>query len=296
MIRAKNEVDYQLFRSSSRVYYGKDGYIYGRALVDRELPATEELLDTTEKLNAVYNGAVAYAKKIQAEGITPIFVLPMEKQYLVPDNLPFFAPRIPQSSNFMALYDRLMGDPRIHFIDVYGILKSLRNQYPIYYKQDFHWTDMSALAVAKQTTDMIADMENSSVRWDHPIKVRYLPTAGADARFSARLNVKDQTLEPELTLIWQDIHTVNKLDPRTTGLEFETDMLNRRDLLPSTCMYGNSFSDGMLYAGLTDYYQKFTKLDRAQPLSRVPDLIKGRCKYVIIQVLDIQTDHWASLR
>jgi hypothetical protein len=296
MIRTKNEVDYRLFRSSSRVYFGKDNYIYGRHLVDFELPATETILNSPDDVEAVHRGLVSYAEKLQAEGVTPVFVTPMQKEYLVPDNLPFFAPRLPQKSKFMSLYDSLKNDSEVHFIDVFGILQSLRKQYPIYYKQDFHWTDMSALEVAKETTNLIAKLERSSVRWEHPIQVQYISTVGSDARFSARLDIKEKNLEPELIQSWKSVHKQNKLDFAQTGLEFDTDMLNRPDLLPPTCMYGNSFSDGMLQAGLTDYYQKFTKLDRARPLSSVPELVKGRCKYVIIQILDIQTAHWSSLR
>lgn len=296
MIRAKNELDYQLFRSSSRAYFGKHNYIYGRHLVDLELPATEALLNSQQNIEAVHMGLVSYAKKLQAEGVTPIFIAPMQKEYLVPDNLPFFAPRLPQNSNFMALYDRLQTDPSIHFVDVFGILKSMRDRYPIYYTQDFHWTDISALAVARETTNLIAKLEQSPIRWEHPIEIEYKPTVGSDARFAARLDAKERVLEPELVQRWVSIHKQNQLDVAQTGLEFDTDMLDRPDLLPPTCMYGNSFSDGMLQAGLIDYYQKFTKLDRARPLANVPDLVKGRCKYVIIQILDIQTAHWSSFR
>jgi alginate O-acetyltransferase complex protein AlgJ len=239
---------------------------------------------------------VAYAKNLQNEGITPIFIAPMQKEYLVADNLPFFAPRQSENSHFMALYNRLLKDPEIHFVDVFGILSSLREKYPIYYTQDFHWTDMSALAVASSTTNLIASLEKSAVRWDHPIMVEYKPTIGSDARFAARLNARESVPEPELVIDWKSTHTINTLDAKQTGLEFESSMLADTNLLPPTCMYGNSFSDGMLRAGLADYYQKLTKLDRSRSLQTVPDLIKGRCKYVIIQILDIQTAHWASLR
>lgn len=296
MIRTKNEADYQLFRSSSRAYFGSDNYIYGRHLVDLELPATEALLNSKGSIEAVHIGLVGYAKQLQSEGVTPIFVIPMQKEYLVPDHLPFFAPRLPQNSNFMALYDRLKRDPDVNVIDVLGILESLRSQYPIYYKQDFHWTDMSALAVARDTTNLIANLEHSSVRWEHPIEIEYAPTVGSDARFAARLDAKEKTLEPELVRRWKSVHTQSTLNAAQTGLEYDTDTLERTGLLPPTCMYGNSFSDGMLRAGIADYYQRFTKLDRARPLSSVPELVKGRCKYVIIQILDIQTAHWLSLR
>ena len=101
--------------------------------------------------------------------------------------------------------------------------------------------------------------------------------------------------EPELIKTWKDVHTLFPLDIKKTGLEYETDTVESPNLLPPTCMYGNSFSDGLRHAGLLDYFQKFTKIDRQLSLSKVPDVIKGRCKYLIVQVLDIQAGHWLSL-
>ena len=57
--------------------------------------------------------------------------------------------------------------------------------------------------------------------------------------------------------------------------------------MPSTCLYGNSFSDGMVYVGLNDHFRKITRLNRDYPVEKIPEKIKGRCKYLIIQLLDI---------
>lgn len=294
MIRSKNELDYRLFRSSSRVYFGKDEEIYGRMLVDRELPATESFLDHPGKIEDTYRGVARYAEKLKAQGITPVFIMPMQKQYFWRGRLPFFAPHLPESTNFMALYRRIQSDRTLHVVDVYGIIKSLQGRFPIYYRQDFHWTNMTALTVAKEATHLIAGLEKSDIRWRYPIKMAYQPFVGSDARFAARLNVYDTVLEPKLIKTWKDTQTIRPLDAKQTGLEFETDEIDDPQLLPPTCLYGNSFSDGMIESGLVDYFQKFTKVDRARSLPEVPDLIKGRCKYLIVQVLDIQTGHWMS--
>ena len=295
MIRSKNELDYRLFRTSTRVYFGKESEIYGRPLIDIQLPMTEVILDTPEKIEAIHRGILSYTKKLKAQGVTTLFIAPMQKEYFMPGLLPFFAPRLPEATHFMTLYGQLKSDPALYFVDVFGIIKSIQGIYPIYYHQDFHWTNMTALAVAKTTTNLIASLENSETRWQHPTEIQYLPFTGSDARFSARLFASDKMPEPQLIKSWKDIHATLQLDVKKTGLEFETDTLDSPNLLPPTCMYGNSFSDGMLVAGLPDYFQKFTKISRHLELSKVPDLIKGRCKYLIVQVLDIQAGHLLSL-
>lgn len=294
MIRAKNEIDYRLFRSSSRVYFGRDEQLFGRKIADIELPATERILDTPEKIEAVYQGVIRFSERLKAQGVTPLFVSPVQKQYFTRDSLPFFAPRLPEASNFMKLYQRLNDSPDLHFVDVIGIIRAKQAEFPTYYRQDFHWTDLTALAVAAATTNRIAALEGSKNGWRHPLDIQVEPFVGSEARFSALLSA-GPLQEPMLKKTWKDRDTMVQLDPTVTGLEFETGVLDDDSLLPPACMFGNSFSDGMLRAGIIEHFRKFTKLDRAQPLQEVPRLVQGKCKYLIVQVLDIQTGHWLSL-
>jgi hypothetical protein len=295
MIRTKNELDYRLFRSSTRVYFGAAGELYGRNLSDNELPGTEALLATPAMADEVYRGALRFAADLAAQGTTLILIAPVQKQYFTRERLPFFAPRVPDDSHFMALHERMKGAPSLHLIDVYAILRDNQPRFPIFFRQDFHWTDLVALTVAKATTERIAQLEGSSAKWRHPMTVQYLPFVGSEARFSARLNGADTMLEPSLKQTWRDVHVSVPMDAAATGFEFVTDRLDRPELLPSACMYGNSFSDGMLRAGLPEHFGQFTKISRAVALPAVPALVKGRCKYLIVQVLDIQTDRWKSL-
>jgi hypothetical protein len=299
IIRGKNELDYRLFGSSTRVYFGKDDDIYGRGMIDGQLPAMEAVVDSAEKINAVARGLVSYTEQLKAMGVTSVVIAPMQKENFFPGRLPFFAPKLPASSNFMAMYRVLESNPKLHFVDVFDTVKALQNRYPIFYRQDFHWTDMAALAVAKNTTNMIASMEHSPTKWEHPAEIEYKPYVGSDERFSARL-MPHEILEPALIKTWKDVHTRTQFSTEQTeqtGIEFETDMVGDSSLLPPTCLFGNSFSDGMERAGLPDYFQKFTRLSRYLTLQQIPGVIKDRgCKYLIIQILDISPGYWASLK
>lgn len=294
MIRLKNELDYRIFRSSTRVYFAANDEIYGRRLLDVELPAVEAFLTPPENAILVKRGMVKFAEALKAQGVTAIYVTPLEKEYFWPDRLPFFAPTIDRSSHFFGLYKRLLGEPRLHIVDVVGLLDQLQTTTQTFYTQDFHWTHMSAMAVSKDIVNMIAQWEGSPVSWQHPFDYSLKPFVGSDARFSARLTGQDGVLEPQLKREWADVHQKIPLDAAQTGLEFETDKITDRGLLPSACMFGNSFSDGMLEAGIPDYFESFTKLDRSRSVSEIPALIKGRCKYLIIQILDLQLQHWVS--
>lgn len=296
MIRGKNELDYQLFRSSSRVYFGKDNEIYGRNLIDRQIPSIETMLKTQENRDIIHQGIVGFSDGMKAQGVTVIVVTPMQKPYFYSGRLPFFAPVLPAKTNFMELYKGLMADPQLHVVDVYGILNSIKDKYQIFYTQDFHWTEASALSVSKDVVNRIAALEGTDDRWNHPIKIEEKPYVGSDARFSARLDSSRTVTEPFIVTDWPVAHQKIQLDPKVTGLEFETDDLSGKGLLPATCMYGNSFSDGMVQSGISEYFQKFMKIDRDRPLSDLPNLVSGKCKYLIVQILDISTGYWMSYK
>ena len=295
MIRTKNEVDYRLFRSSSRVYYGHGGELYGRNLASRELPHIELLLDTPQESERIYQGVLRYAEQLSRHGVTLILMAPTSKQYFTRERLPFFAPRVPEDSHFMGLYRRMLQTPQLHMVDTHGLTKARQHTFPVYYRQDFHWTDLTAMTVAADTVRRIAELEGSPLRWRHPLQADYQPFIGVEARFAGRLNTGVEVIEPQLKKTWTEHHTQVAYDAGKTGLEFETDLLQDAELLPPTCMYGNSFSDGMLRAGLPEHFQKFTKISRELPLRQVPTLIQGRCKYLVLQVLDSQANRWLSM-
>ncbi|GJI88094.1 alginate O-acetyltransferase AlgX-related protein [Duganella hordei] len=295
MVRTKNEIDFRLFDSSRRVYFGKKGELYGRSISDIELPAVEGFLANPVAAEAVYQGMTKLSARLKAQGVTMVLMTPVSKQYFTQDRIPFFLPRVEQPSNFMKLYRRLEGTPDFNFVDVYGILTASQGKFPIFYRQDFHWTDLTAMQVAAEATNRIARMENLPPAWRHEMTHHDEPFVGSEARFAARLDADEVVLEPKLTKTWQDVHRITEMDAGKTGIEFVTDKVTGRGLLPPTCMYGNSFSDGMLRAGLTDHFEQFTKLNRALPPQDAPALIRGRCKYLIVQVLDNSAGIWLSL-
>lgn len=291
-IRTKNELDYRLFKSSTRVYYGADDYIYGRNLLDNELPATEGEMSSPESRDAILNGIITFTEKLKKQGVTTYFVTPMQKEYFSKDRLPFFAPRISQNSNFMRFYKSLKNEHKLNVIDVEGLIKSIPEQHRTFYTQDFHWTNVSAYYISRDIVNRIATEERSTSTWNHKLDIEYVPFLGSDARFSSRLIANENVMEPTVKKTWIPIHKINRFDVAQTGLEFDTDSVLNKGLLPETCMFGNSFSDSMLEVGLVDFFSKFTKLDRNRPLSDVPKLTNGRCKYLIVQILDIQPGHW----
>jgi len=295
-IRFKNELDYRLFRSSSRVYYGSDNYIYGRTLIDKELPATENVMSTDESRKAIIQGMENFSNDLRNQGVTAYFVIPMQKEYFIENKLPFFAPKIAKDSNFHKFYDSINTDSVINNIDVFSLIHKMPDNYLKFYTQDFHWNHLTAFTITEKIINTISEKEKSSLKWNYKFDVEMIPFLGSDARFSSRLIANEHVNEPTIKKSWIDIHKIYEQNVKQTNIEFVTDSIKEPKLLPNTCMFGNSFSDGMLDVGIVNYFSMFTKLDRSMPIAKVPEVIKGKCKYLIVQILDIQPGVWLSFK
>ncbi|MYN20219.1 hypothetical protein GTP81_26085 [Rugamonas sp. FT107W] len=294
MVRTKNELDFRLFNSSRRVYFGKQDEIYGHKISDIELPATEHALDTPAKAEAVYSAIRQLAARLEAQGTTLVLLTPISKQYFTQDRIPRFMPRLPQQSHFMQLYRRFQQTPEFHFVDVQGIMAASQGKFPLFFRQDFHWTDLSALKVAEAATNTIASLEGLPPAWRHELAYHDEAFEGSESRFAGLLSSKPLQ-EPMLTKTWQDVHQTTPMDAHQTGFEFITDSVKGRGLLPPTCLYGNSFGDGMTRAGLQDHFEQFLRLDREMFILDTPQATRGRCKYLIVQMLDSSAGIWIEL-
>ncbi|WP_394537725.1 hypothetical protein PRJ39_16740 [Lysobacter enzymogenes] len=287
MIRLKNQLDYSLFRSSSRVYFGKRREIYGRNLLDNELPAAERLFATDEAIEKTRNGVAAFDQRARAQGVTVIWIAPLQRAHFDQSRLPFFAPRLPQPSRFFEFYSRLKQTPQLQFVDLYALMRANQSKFPLFFRQDFHWTDLSARLVAMDVVERIAKLEGSPKQWAYPLAVEETPYVGSDMRFAALLHAKP-LVEPGVKKDWADLHVYTARSTAETGLEFDTDSLPGKGLLPTTCLFGNSFSDGMVRVGLGDHFESFTRFDRNGSVLQAPETARARgCKYLIIQLLDI---------
>lgn len=294
MIRLKNQLDYALFRSSSRVYFGADQEIYGRALLDDQLPAVERVFAQPDADVRIRAGLLALSAELKARGSVMILVTPMQRQHFSQKALPFFAPHMQQPSNFMRVYESLRNTPGLEFIDVHGAMSRMEPKYPLYFKQDFHWSDFSARAASIEIATRIAKLEAREFEWRYPLETMVKPEVGSDARFAALMTEKPIDELRVDNRSWPAVHEIHYEDPAQTGLEYVTDELADPALLPSTCLFGNSFSDGMVNVGLLNHFQKLTRLQRDSALDLVPDRINGRCRYVVLQLLDI-SPAWATL-
>jgi len=275
------------------VYYGANGELYGRNMADHELPRTEIELTTPAKRDAALRGVRRLAAELKEAGVTLVLMTPIAKQYFTRERLPFFAPRVGDDSHFLDLYARMKDVPELHFIDIRQMMLERQGKLPIFYRQDFHWTDLMAMEVASATVERIARLEGSAVRWRHPLRPVMATFLGVEERFAARLNAADRQSEAMPATTWTAVHRRQTL-AEADGYEFETDSLPGPAMLPPACMYGNSFSDGMLRAGLDEHFEKFTKLSRHHDVRTIVPLVRGRCKYLIVQLLDIQANAWAG--
>jgi len=293
MVRLKNQLDYWLFSSSDRAYFGPHGEIYGRKLLDSQLPTSEHLFEN--EAPAVVGGLRLLRAQLESQGTHLILIAPMQRQHFTQAGLPFFAPHMTEPSQFMSrLYPQLQRELGSDFIDAHALMNAIPKGQPRFFKQDFHWSDFAAREASIQIAGRIATLDGVPFQWRYPLETYTENEVGSDARFAALL-VAEPVAEVRVdNRKWPAVHNINYQDVSATGLEYVTDEVTASGMLPSTCLYGNSFSDAMVSVGLLNHFSSMARVGRDIPIWDLPKVTKGRCKYLVVQLLDISPE-WAAL-
>ena len=257
LIRVNAQIDYSLFRTSSRVYIGKDGQLFYRWALDTEKPKVErylrahagEILENIRRLHSAF----------ASRGIRFALSVNLLAEHYFPEKLPASAPHDTgpqQIDSLIAQLDQLLGPD---YFDVSPILRATAQKHPIFHKTDFHWNSPSAGEVARVVVNRWASLLGyARPVWAHEIEMRPVRFSGGIARFMPLF------FPPEETTL--DIHFNYQGPPGVeTTLQqgiFEAThrVANRPDLLPTLVMAGDSFSDGYLVAGFWIYFQNMYRV------------------------------------
>ncbi len=282
LIRAKTQIDYSVFGVSDKVYIGKEGWLYLRNIIDSEIPAEDEMSDAD--LTAVAKRFAELRDVLQERGISLVVVTNQLKDKFYPEFLPYAARRIMSHRRFDDFRAELHAMPGIVYIDTTEILESLKSERQVFHKTDLHWNDPAAAEVARTLVNEIAEAEHRNVPfWRYPLKIKIEKMSGGEATFmplfyppnEQALFVAEKFPAPPYT------YEVAK-DP----FEYIARFVNDQGLLPPTVLCGDSFSDGMVRAGLLDHFQVLYRT-KSPPQDLISKLPVG-VKYFIYQFIEVR--------
>lgn len=183
-IRTKNQIDYSIFHTSSKVYVGPNGWLFEHATTDARLVLERASAVELQKLELAF---LNLARRLHQKGIRLIVVGYPDKSMLYPELLPSDAPHIPRGGNYDKLRAFLAAQPELSFIDAETILnrEKARTDEPEFYKTDIHITLFSSIPVVRAIIHRIATLEGRpEIHWNEKFRVTHNNwSRGAEARF-----------------------------------------------------------------------------------------------------------------
>lgn len=293
-IRAKNQVDYTLFRTSRKVYVGYGGWHF-----EHNGPPM-----SAQTLTALKTSIVALAEKLREKGVRLVVVGYPDKSEIYPEEAPPELPKRSEGGNFERLRQFLASRTDLIFIDAQKLLKRERTltSEHLYAKTDLHPTPVGQLPVVKEIIARIAHAEGRpQIRWNENFTLAHgVMGPGSETRFLSLLT--PAALEKDYPY-FKGAYTIGGQEPdghwvltnpnvavadEGIGRPFDWEFVSLPELcnqrLPGMVLFGNSFSDYYWPLGLHRY---FCFIRRARdPMSRLKlfyETMPANTKYFIFQ-------------
>ena len=294
LIRVKDSVDYQIFNFSSKIYVGKDGWLYYRSVLDNEKPHVDRYLSAHH--DQVIAGIKAFSADLQARGVPLLVMIPPMKDISYPQYLPAIERPISRPSQVDLLLQTLKNTPNVQFVDAIPPLRKAAGEYQVFHKTDFHWNDPGAYAVAQALVNRVALIQGVKTPvWDHPLQIESRPYTGGESRFMPIFPKPISEIGFFVKPTWTEAQNCNP-DHRLSDVFIFEVFCNKNALLKPIALIGDSFADGMIRAGLAPYFQKLYKVSvNRVSLNRVANDLPPDTGYVLLEFIEVSTGMFEQL-
>jgi hypothetical protein len=190
LIRIKNEIDYQVFGVSSRIYFGHNDFYFMRRWSDNRFPWLEEIFRTPTQRQKLLTTIQQINQQYAAHGIHVIMVIAPSKEFMYPENLPWNAPQY--DYQMVRDFEQDMEKSGIDVIRTFDLLQAHKKDVPLlYHPRDFHWNDLAAYYVAHEITNRVAKHQQVTNPWQHPLDMCTMFRKASDQTFAALLSNRD---------------------------------------------------------------------------------------------------------
>jgi hypothetical protein len=287
LIRLKTQIDFSVFNTSTRVHVGKDGWLFYRSVLDTEKPAMERYLAANG--DAVAAGIEGLGSALKARNVRLVVMPILLGDVFYRNMLPPSVPDLPHPSRFGLAMERWRKLPDIIYIDTTGVMRKVMRSREAFQRTDFHWNGPAAFEVARVLVNTIATREAmpGSV-FDHRLKIARLHFIGKESEF---LPLFHQPSEETLSLVqtWSDASVV-KEPGRGVFEQVTTQTDTDARTLPSLCVVGDSFYDGIEDAGVDMFFHRTYRIRWTAPddLGTMLRHLPGDCRYLLVEFIEVQ--------
>lgn len=148
LIMTSNQIDYSIFGISEKILLGDNDWFFQRVHLEGTMPTLERA--PAAKLDSVYLRLVNIKRFLTEKGVRFIIIPIPLPTMLYKEFLPSNSPSVPQKTRFEKYVNHLKYNTGIEIIDVLKIFEPIKNDYQLFYKTDFHWTEVGAYIIASE--------------------------------------------------------------------------------------------------------------------------------------------------
>lgn len=258
-VRLNGQLLYSLFRQSTRVHIGDDGWLYYRSVLDEETPILERI--SQQDRQAMVQRLQKLSALLAQRGMT-LYVMPMGmKDYYYPEHLPASGIHALGFRFYDEYMDALLAAGDLNVIDSRPLLRQAKQSgLKIYHQTDFHWTYPASALVFKTLVATIAEKEQKpelADQWQVNVVEMNDWSGGESDALPLLWPLTESTVGAQYAGI--PVQFAPQLPP-PAGVEYAARTSTARDdLLAPVLIYGDSFFDGADQSGFLNFFQAHTR-------------------------------------
>lgn len=294
LIRAKHEVDYQVFHVSDKVYIGDSGWLFDSAILNT---IHENLRDTQNNADQIVHSVRDIKTCLASRGIQLIIVYNPSKTTIYPEHLPRWAPRPAQNGLAQQLAGRFASEPGLIFINGEDIVRSHKNE-TLFYKTDLHLNPKGGSYVYLELVRRLAELNGMPQPALRPISyVNNYWRSGSEERFLSKFLPVGEMLDSPLNTAarfkddaggrWTQNIGKGPVEgyPDLPIYDFAYQNLRTTPLLPPLVIAGSSFTDTFFDLGFHEIFQNVyrSKNNIATRMIHVLHNLPPGTRYVMIE-------------
>jgi len=281
LVRLKNEFRYRVFRTATHIVIGRRGWLYYKS-EPRDLANSEGLY--AEHRAALFARLTAMRDQLAARGID-LWILPIpQKQTFYPEFFPERSYPRP-SPNFFDEFRAELSQRGFRWVDPVPALLAAKGRRPVFYKTDFHWNEFGAAVGGRALVDAIAAAAGRPPYRSMRIQAVPLPYATGGQSQALGLVVGLSETTAGIRRQWEACSRPIASPDFRWGFE-ATDACGPVEArLPSTLVFGDSFSDVF---SKTDFATYFSRLVQRHHDDFAPtyDTLPPDVKIVVLEFIE----------
>lgn len=282
-IRLKNQIDYTFFKVSDEVLIGKENWLFYKSVVEREQVYIEQQSDT--QYQKIQDKILYLNQYFNKRGVLFVVVPVPMKNSVYRDYFINHTVIRPSPTKFEKFVSFLKAHPEIKYVDAPDILEKNKDQYLVYHKTDFHWTDIGAYLVSKEIISHVGGWMKQPTPWIYPLQTQI------NTNFvGGQTNSLATILFPgEDSLILNNSPKSPIPDPNTPKpflYYFKSSAKPGTKLLPKALFIGNSYLLNLLNTGIFDHFNEVLAI-HSNDMKEIPGSIPKDVKIVVFELLEI---------